>query len=195
DAPGAGVAGDPPPAPPGGGDTPRILGTSNEPIEDWLSFFCFTYSTDRDGKFQLKSLAESSFDPLARTCQFMLTEEAHHMFVGDTGISRVIRRTLEVMKELGTDDPVAIRTVGAVDSPSIQTYLNFWLSSSLDLLGADMSSNAASYFANGLKGRPDEAQYEDHVASGQTYSLELPDGAGGIKTEQIPMRNAMNEVT
>ena len=70
----------------GDADKPRILGTFNEPIRDWLSFFMFTYFTDRDGKFQLKSLAESSFDPLARTCRFMLTEEAHHMFVGDTGI-------------------------------------------------------------------------------------------------------------
>ncbi len=74
----------------GDADKPRILGTFNEPIRDWLSFFMFTYFTDRDGKFQLKSLAESSFDPLARTCSFMLTEEAHHMFVGDTGINRVV---------------------------------------------------------------------------------------------------------
>jgi benzoyl-CoA 2,3-dioxygenase component B len=178
----------------GDANKPRILGTFNEPISDWLSFFMFTYFTDRDGKFQLKSLAESSFDPLARTCQFMLTEEAHHMFVGDTGISRVIRRTLEVMKELGTEDPIAIRKAGAVDLATIQKYLNFWFSSSLDLFGADVSSNAASYFANGLKGRPDEMQYEDHLASGQTYTLEVPD-KDGVKTEQIPMRNAMNEVT
>ncbi len=99
----------------GDADKPRILGTFNEPIRDWLSFFMFTYFTDRDGKFQLKSLAESSFDPLARTCSFMLTEEAHHMFVGDTGINRVTKRTLEVMKELGTDDPEAIRKAGAID--------------------------------------------------------------------------------
>jgi benzoyl-CoA 2,3-dioxygenase component B len=179
----------------GDADKPRILGTFNEPISDWLSFFMFTYFTDRDGKFQLKSLAESSFDPLARTCQFMLTEEAHHMFVGDTGISRVIRRTLEVMKEIGSDDAVALRNAGAIDLPTIQKYLNFWFSSSLDLFGADTSSNAASYFANGLKGRPDESQYEDHVAAAETYTLELPDGKSGVKAEQIPMRNAMNEVT
>ena len=179
----------------GDADKPRILGTFNEPIRDWLSFFMFTYFTDRDGKFQLKSLAESSFDPLARTCQFMLTEEAHHMFVGDTGINRVVRRTLEVMKELNTDDPQAIRNAGAIDLPTVQKYLNFWFSSSLDLFGSETSSNAASYFANGLKGRPDEAQYEDHVALEQTYTLDLPDGSGGTKTEQIPMRNAMNEVT
>jgi benzoyl-CoA 2,3-dioxygenase component B len=176
-------------------DNPRILGTFNEPISDWLSFFMFTYFTDRDGKFQLKSLAESSFDPLARTCQFMLTEEAHHMFVGETGIGRVVKRTLEVMKELGSDDPESVRNAGAIDLPTIQKYLNFWFSSSLDLFGADSSSNAATYFANGIKGRPDEAQYADHLALDQTYELEIPDGAGGVAIDRIPMRNAMNEVT
>jgi benzoyl-CoA 2,3-epoxidase subunit B len=178
----------------GDADKPRILGTFNEPINDWLSFYMFTYFTDRDGKFQLKCLAESSFDPLSRTCKFMLTEEAHHMFVGDSGISRIVKRSVEVMKELGTDHPEAIRNAGAVDLPAIQKYLNFWFSSSLDLFGGDSSSNAASYFANGLKGRPDEHRFEDHVALNQTYTLELPDGTGGIRTEQIPMRNAMNEV-
>ena len=174
-------------------NNPRILSTFNEPISDWLSFYMFTYFTDRDGKFQLKSLAESSFDPLSRTCKFMLTEEAHHMFVGDTGIARVIKRTIEVMKELNTDDPEAIRKAGAVDLPTIQKYLNFWFSSSLDLFGGDTSSNAASYFATGLKGRPDEIKYEDHLETGTTYTLELPDGKGGVRQEIIAMRNAMNE--
>lgn len=178
----------------GDADKPRILSTFNEPISDWLSFYMFTYFTDRDGKFQLKSLAESSFDPLSRTCRFMLTEEAHHMFVGDTGIGRVIKRTIEVMKELRTDDPAAVRKAGAVDLPTVQRYLNFWFSSSLDLFGGDSSSNAASYFANGLKGRPDEERYEDHLATEQSFVLELPDGKGGARQEQIPMRNAMNEV-
>jgi benzoyl-CoA 2,3-dioxygenase component B len=174
----------------GDADKPRILGTFNEPISDWLSFFMFTYFTDRDGKYQLKSLAESAFDPLARTCQFMLTEEAHHMFIGDTGIARVTRRTLEVMKELGTDDPEAIRKAGAIDLPTIQKYMNFWFSSALDLFGSESSSNAALYFAAGVKGRPDEATYEDHLALDETFHLETPDGA-----EDIPMRNAMNEIT
>src|SRR5262249_36015090 len=122
-------------------DKPRILTTFNEPIRDWLSFYMFTYFTDRDGKYQLKALAESGFDPLARTCQFMLTEESHHMFVGDTGIGRVVRRTVDVMNELRTDDPKKIRAAGAVDLPTIQRYMNFWFSSSLDLFGADISSN------------------------------------------------------
>ena len=179
----------------GDADKPRILGTFNEPISDWLSFFCFTYFTDRDGKFQLKSLAESSFDPLARTCRFMLTEEAHHMFVGETGISRVVRRTLEVMKQLGTDEVQALRREGVVDLPLLQRYLNFWFSSSLDLFGSEVSSNAASSFANGIKGRPDETtQYQDHVCADATYELATPDGNGGVQTETVGLRNAMNEV-
>ena len=175
-------------------DKPRILSTFNEPIEDWLSFFMFTYFTDRDGKFQLKSLAESSFDPLARTCTFMLTEEAHHMFVGETGIGRIVKRTLEVMNELGTDNPEAIRRNGAVDLPTIQKYMNFWVSSALDLFGADVSSNAASHFANGLKGRADEGHYPDHLCQDATFQLDKPDGRGGIAHESVPMRNALNEV-
>jgi len=171
-------------------DNPRILGTFNEPIDDWLSFFMFTYFTDRDGKYQLKSLAESGFDPLARTCKFMLTEEAHHMFVGETGIGRVIKRTLDEMQKLGTDDPETLRKAGVIDLPLLQRYVNFWFSSALDLFGAEISSNAANYFANGLKGRPDEETYEDHDASGTIELLDTPNGQ-----QEVPTRNTMNFVT
>jgi len=174
----------------GDADKPRILTTFNEPMTDWLSFFCFTYFTDRDGKYQLKSFAESAFDPLSRTCRFMLTEEAHHMFVGETGISRVIKRTLEVMKALGTDDPERIRHHGAVDLPTLQRHLNFWCSSSLDLFGSEISSNSAANFASGMKGRPDEGQYQDHVLRSASFRIELPDGT----SEDVPMLNALNEV-
>lgn len=115
------------------------------------------------------------------------------MFVGDTGIARVVKRTLEVMKELGTDDPAAVRNAGAIDLPTLQRYLNFWFSSSLDLFGSESSSNAAGYFASGLKGRPDESQYADHVAREGSAAIEVPDGKGGVTTETLPLRNAMNE--
>jgi benzoyl-CoA 2,3-dioxygenase component B len=137
----------------------------------------------------LKSLAESGFDPLSRTCRFMLTEEAHHMFVGETGLGRVVKRTLEVMKELGTDDPARIRAHGAVDLGLLQKYLNFWCSSSLDLFGSEISSNSAANFANGLKGRPDEATYDDHVLREKTFEFNNPKGV-----ESVPMLNALNEV-
>src|SRR6185437_2820823 len=80
-------------------NSPRILGAFNEPCTDWLSFFMFTFFTDRDGKFQLLALAESGFDPLARTTRFMLTEEAHHMFVGESGVGRIVERTAKQMAE------------------------------------------------------------------------------------------------
>ncbi|WP_337180560.1 benzoyl-CoA 2,3-epoxidase subunit BoxB [Sphingopyxis granuli] len=171
-------------------DNPRILGTFNEPIDDWLSFFMFTYFTDRDGKYQLKSLAESGFDPLARTCKFMLTEEAHHMFVGETGIGRIVRRTLDEMQRVGSDDPETLRKLGLIDLPLLQRYINFWYSSALDLFGAEISSNAANYFANGLKGRPDEETFDDHDASSTIEMLETPTGL-----EEVPTRNAMNYIT
>tara|TARA_R110000787_G_scaffold71642_1_gene159379 strand:- start:12849 stop:14273 length:1425 start_codon:yes stop_codon:yes gene_type:complete len=177
----------------GSEDNPRILGTFNEPISEWLSFFMFTYFTDRDGKYQLKCLAESSFDPLARTCQFMLTEEAHHMYVGETGITRIIKRTLEVMTELKTDDPAILRKAGVVDLLTLQRYVNFWFSSCMDLFGAEISSNAAITFANGIKGRPDERSFGDHVERDTSLQIEKPDGSGGILSEEISVRSAIND--
>jgi benzoyl-CoA 2,3-dioxygenase component B len=113
----------------------------------------FTYFTDRDGKFQLCASAESGFDPLARTTKFMLTEEAHHMFVGESGISRVIQRTCAAMNELKTDDVGKLRAAGVIDLPTIQRYLNFHFSVTIDLFGADESSNAATFYSTGIKGR------------------------------------------
>ncbi|MDP3245649.1 MAG: benzoyl-CoA 2,3-epoxidase subunit BoxB, partial [Polaromonas sp.] len=179
----------------GDADKPRILGTFNEPMDNWLSFFMFTYFTDRDGKFQLKSFAESAFDPLARTTRFMLTEEAHHMFVGETGIGRVIKRTLEVMKELDTDNVDTLRKAGVIDLPTVQKFMNFWFTSSLDLFGSEASSNAANYFSNGIKGRPDEAKFADHVELESEMTIQVPDGKGGLKNETISTRNGMNEIT
>src|SRR5579863_5391161 len=127
-------------------DRPRMLGAFNEPITDWLSFFMFTFFTDRDGKFELLALSESAFDPLARTTRFMLTEEAHHMFVGETGVLRIVDRTAQVMTESRKEDADAVRRLGAIDLPTMQRYLNLWYSLSLDLFGSEVSSNAASFF-------------------------------------------------
>src|ERR1019366_3230248 len=156
----------------GDADNPRILGAFNEPCTDWLSFFMFTFFTDRDGKFQLLALAESGFDPLARTCRFMLTEEAHHMFVGETGVGRIIQRTCEVMKENRIDDPSDVRTMGVIDLQTIQRYLNFHYSVTLDLYGSDVSSNAANYYTSGVKGRFEETKIsDDHLLSDAEYPV------------------------
>ena len=178
----------------GDADNPRILGAFNEETPDWLAFFMFTYFTDRDGKFQLNALAESGFDPLARTTKFMLTEEAHHMFVGESGVSRVIQRTCQVMKETGIEDPAELRRLGVIDLPTLQRYLNFHYSVTIDLFGADQSSNAAIFYSSGLKGRYEETKRtDDHLLKGDGYKiLDLQDGA--LVEKEVPMLNALNEV-
>lgn len=179
----------------GSEDSPRMLGAFNEATPDWLSFFMFTYFTDRDGKMQLHSLAQSGFDPLSRTCRFMLTEEAHHMFVGETGITRVVQRTCDAMKDAGIDDPYAIdrvRALGVIDLPTIQKKLNLHYSLSLDLFGSEVSTNAANAFNNGLKGRYQETKIEDdHRLESATYPV-LKYIDGQIKLVDEPALTALN---
>src|SRR3974390_96880 len=179
----------------GSTDAPRMLGAFNEATPDWLSFFMFTYFTDRDGKMQLHSLAQSGFDPLSRTCRFMLTEEAHHMFVGETGITRVVHRTCDAMRAAGIDDPTdvaKVRALGVIDLPTIQKKLNLHYSLSLDLFGSEVSTNAANAFNAGIKGRYRETQIEDdHRLQNSTYPvLKLVEGE--IKPVDEPALTALN---
>src|ERR1700674_5724369 len=173
----------------GSADSPRILGAFNEETPDWLSFFMFTYFTDRDGKYQLGTLKESAFDPLSRTCEFMLKEEAHHMMVGTTGIDRVVERTAQVMVENDTDDVAAL---GAIPLPVIQKYLNFHYSVSLDLFGGETSTNVANYYTTGLKGRwQEDRRDDDHVLTTAVTVTERPDG-DRIVTAELPALTALN---
>jgi len=170
-------------------DKPRILEAFNEPTTDWLSFFMFTYFQDRDGKFQLAALAESGFDPLSRTCRFMLTEEAHHMFVGESGIMRVVKRTCELMRDHDTDD---VRPYGGIDLATIQKWINFHYSICLDLFGSERSTNAANYFSMGLKGRYLETKIaDDHVlADAHMVVPRVEDGR--LASEESAALPAMN---
>ena len=179
----------------GSEEAPRMLGAFNEATPDWLSFFMFTYFTDRDGKMQLEALAQSGFDPLSRTCRFMLTEEAHHMFVGETGVGRIIQRTCEAMVEAGIEDPydiAAVRRLGVIDLPTIQKKLNLHYSLSLDLFGSEVSTNAANAFSAGIKGRYREAKLDDdHRLEGALYPVsQIVDGA--IQMVEAPALSAIN---
>jgi benzoyl-CoA 2,3-dioxygenase component B len=174
----------------GDADKPRILGAFNEPTPDWLSFFMFSFFTDRDGKYQLASLAESAFDPLSRTCRFMLTEEAHHMFVGETGVSRIVQRTCELMREHKTDE---VRKYGAIDLATIQRYLNFHCSVSLDLFGSEISTNAANFFTNSLKGRFEETKKaDDHLLKEATYPVAALAGGRIVARDEAAL-TSLNE--
>jgi benzoyl-CoA 2,3-dioxygenase component B len=76
----------------------------------------------------------------------------------------------------------------------VQKYLNRWFSLSLDLFGGEISSNAADYFAAGLKGRYREGDhYADHRALDGTYTLPVVEG-GGLAARTVPLRNALNAV-
>ena len=179
----------------GSEEAPRMLGAFNEETPDWLSFFMFTHFTDRDGKMQLESLSQSGFDPLSRTCRFMLTEEAHHMFVGETGVGRTIQRTCEAMRAAGIDDPHdtdRIRALGVIDLPLIQKKMNLHYTLSLDLFGREVSTNAANAFNAGIKGRYRENRLEDdHQLGGATYPVcQLVDGE--LKMVDLPALTAIN---
>ena len=176
-------------------DTPRMLGAFNEKTPDWLSFFMFTFFVDRDGKMQLEAQAQSGFDPLSRTCRFMLTEEAHHMFVGETGIGRTVQRTCEAMVQAGLDDPydvAKVRKLGVVDLPTIQKKLNLHYSLALDLFGSEVSTNAANAFNSGLKGRFQENRLQDdHQLKSEVYPvLKLINGE--VKRVDEPALTALN---
>jgi benzoyl-CoA 2,3-epoxidase subunit B len=171
-------------------ESPRILGAFNEETPDWLSFFMFTYFTDRDGKYQLGTLKESAFDPLSRTCEFMLKEEAHHMMVGTTGIDRVVERTAQVMVENDTDDVIGH---GAIPLGVIQKYLNFHYSVSLDLFGGETSTNVANYYTAGLKGRwLEERRRDDHKLTSDSIMVEALTEDGEIGLAEVPALTALN---
>ena len=116
----------------------RLLGSFNEPVNNWLDFFTYTQFVDRDGKYQLTMLSHSAFAPLARSVSAMLKEEFFHMFTGNTGLTRLVR-------------------ANRIPVPIVQKYFNKWLSTAYDLFGTDHSSSAQWAYVWGIKGRFDEA--------------------------------------
>jgi benzoyl-CoA 2,3-dioxygenase component B len=116
------------------------------------------------------------------------------MFVGESGVSRVIQRTCQAMNEMKTDDPAKLRAAGVIDLPTIQRYLNFHFSVTIDLFGADESSNAATFYSTGLKGRYEEGKRtDDHTLKNDSYKVLVVQG-GRLVEKEVPMLNALNEV-
>jgi benzoyl-CoA 2,3-dioxygenase component B len=120
----------------------------------------------------------------------MLKEEAHHMFVGATGVGRVVQRTVDLMREHDTAD---VHPHGGINLDVLQRYLNFHYSVSLDLFGAETSTNAANYYASGLKGRfQEEKRDDDHLL--KTATRMVPEATdAGIGERQVTQLAALNE--
>jgi benzoyl-CoA 2,3-epoxidase subunit B len=135
-------------------------------------------------------LKESAFDPLSRTCEFMLKEEAHHMFVGTTGIDRVVERTVQLMTEHDTDD---ISGHGGISLTTMQKYLNFHYSVSVDLFGSETSTNVANYFTAGLKGRwSEERRKDDHRLTSEAIMVDAISDDGGIGQTEVAALVGLN---
>ena len=120
----------------------RLLGSFNEPVNNWLDFFVYTSFIDRDGKYQLNMLSRSAFAPLGRSMLPMLKEEAYHLAQGNIGLMRIVKAK-------------------KIPIPIVQRYFNKWLSTAFDLFGVDDSSSAHWAYLWGLKGRYDEHLYDD----------------------------------
>lgn len=115
------------------------------------------------------------------------------MYVGESGVARVIQRTCEIMAQHKTDDPDQVRKLGVIDLPTIQRYLNFHYSVTIDLFGADVSSNAATFYSSGLKGRFEETRFDDdHLLRDATYPV-LKVADGRLLSGEAPALNALNE--
>ena len=65
----------------------------------------------------------------------------------------------------------------------------------LDLFGSEIFTNAADFFASGIKGRWKEAKdYEDHLVPRYEQKCILQVENGRLVETAVPMRNAMNEL-
>ncbi len=139
----------------------RLLGSFNEIVENWLDFYTYTQFIDRDGKFQLKMLSTSSFQPLACSMGPMLKEESFHLGTGNNGLLRIVK-------------------AGRIPPEIIQRYFNKWVPTAFDLFGTDNSSSAHWAYVWGLKGRFDERENKDpadvahlNEASRELYRQEI----------------------
>jgi benzoyl-CoA 2,3-dioxygenase component B len=117
------------------------------------------------------------------------------MFVGQSGVGRIIERTCAAMREAGIEDPhdiTRVRALGVIDLPTLQKRANLHFSLTLDLFGSEISTNAANAYNAGLKGRYQEDQIDDdHTLVGATYPvLRLKDGR--IVKEDVPALSALN---
>lgn len=111
------------------------------------------------------------------------------MFVGTTGVDRVVARSAELMREHDTED---IAPHGGIPLDVVQKYINFHYSVSLDLFGSERSTNAANYFTAGLKGRwQEERRKDDHRLTEDAAHIDVVRD-GEVTTEEVSALIALN---
>ena len=143
-------------------DSPRMLGAFNEATPDWLSFFMFTFFTDRDGKMQLaRAGAVGVRSAVAHLPLHADRGGAPHVRRRVRGAAHraahLRRRCARPASTIPTDIE-RVRALGVIDLPTLQKKANLHFSLTLDLFGNEISTNAANAFNAGLKGRYHEDQ-------------------------------------
>lgn len=111
------------------------------------------------------------------------------MFVGAGGIGRVVQRTVDLMRRHDTED---VAPHGGINLDTLQRYLNLHFSVSLDLFGAETSTNAANYFAAGLKGRFQESERDDDHRLHDSFTAVPALGRDGVGERQVAALTALN---
>ena len=95
----------------------------------------------------------------------MLTEEAHHMFVGETGVGRTIQAHLRGdERKHGITDPYdidKIRDLGVIDLPTIQKKLNLHYTCRWICSGRRSRPMPPMPSTAGIKGRYMEQRIDD----------------------------------
>jgi benzoyl-CoA 2,3-dioxygenase component B len=107
-------------------------------------------------------------------------------------VARVLQRTCEVMREQNLTDPSQVRGEGVVDLETLQRFVNFHYSVTLDLFGSEISSNAASYYTGGLKGRYGEGNINDDHSLNRDFYTVQEIAHGEIVSRQVPALTALN---
>src|SRR6202040_1749007 len=83
--------------------------------------------------------------------------------------------------------------LGVIDLETMQKYLNFHYSVTIDLFGSDASSNAATSYTTGLKGRYNETKIEDAPGlTGEGFAVFEVVG-NKIVEKKVPALTALNE--
>lgn len=114
------------------------------------------------------------------------------MFVGESGVARVLQRTCEIMREHNLTDPSQVRAQGVIDLETLQRFVNFHYSVTLDLFGSEVSSNAASFYTGGLKGRYGETNLTDNHSLGTDFYAVPEIENGAIVNRQVAALTALN---
>ena len=85
------------------------------------------------------------------------------------------------------------RALGVIDLPTIQRHINFHHSVTLDLFGAEISTNAANAYTMGLKGRFQEDRIDDDHRLAEDSFPVLHRKGDGCTYKDVPAPNAINE--